>query len=265
MKSYRIAKCLINGEIGEYACIVTDEGKRIQSKVYWNEEYGKYFLVPNERPNDGCRRGIDMKYLIYDFKRLPKDAYDTIKAGNGDYTVSSSAAIPIFDEYGVAKLVDREKGDKLREQYLKETEDLEFYYIVQLVNKNSFSPSLVYLGKKHQTTIIQIDGPSKLRLFKSVEDAKSYIDRILELSKDLANKICESFNNGGTFTDVLKSEGIDDRFSDIRVTLAMDMIEDKDDKYTVRPYTDNLPNYRFNINQYSKFPETDIDMSVPED
>lgn len=49
MKEFRVAKCLVDGEINEYAIFADGSRKKI---IQTNDKYGKYFEVDNELNTD---------------------------------------------------------------------------------------------------------------------------------------------------------------------------------------------------------------------
>ena len=75
MKEFRVAKCLENNEINEYAIFADGSRKKL---IQYDEQYGKYFEVDNEL-NTECKT-----CLRFSFSGRIKDAVDMIKNGNGD-------------------------------------------------------------------------------------------------------------------------------------------------------------------------------------
>ena len=80
MKEFRVAKCLDNNGIHEYAIFADVSRKKITQN---DEQYGKYFEVDNEL-NTGCKT-----CLRFSYSGRIKDAVDMIRNGNGDCIQSS--------------------------------------------------------------------------------------------------------------------------------------------------------------------------------
>ena len=75
MKEFRVAKCLIDGKVNEYAIFADGSRKKI---IQTNDKYGKYFEVDNELNTD-CK-----SFLRFSYSGRIKDAVEMIRNGNGD-------------------------------------------------------------------------------------------------------------------------------------------------------------------------------------
>lgn len=106
MKEFRVAKCLIDGKVNEYAIFADGSRKK---KIQVDEQYGKYFEVDNELNTD-CK-----SCLRFSFSGRIKDAVDMIKSGNGD-CIKSVQMVGRHDS--VLYFLDRTIGEKLREKSL---------------------------------------------------------------------------------------------------------------------------------------------------
>lgn len=127
MKEFRVAKCLGNDGVQEYAIFADGSRKKI---IQTDEQYGKYFEVDNELNTD-CDT-----FLKYSFSGRIKDAIDTIKSGNGDCIKQ----INLFGKYDkVLYFIDRKVGEELRAKSLEGWKDTKFAWTVECGNKNSFS------------------------------------------------------------------------------------------------------------------------------
>lgn len=104
MKEFRVAKCLIDGKVNEYAIFADGSRKK---KIQVDEQYGKYFEVDNELNTD-CK-----SCLRFSFSGRIKDAVDMIKSGNGD-CIKSVQMVGRHDS--VLYFLDRTIGEKLREK-----------------------------------------------------------------------------------------------------------------------------------------------------
>lgn len=114
MKEFRVAKCLGNDGVKEYAIFADGSRKKL---IQIDEQYGKYFEVDNELNTD-CNT-----CLKYSFSGRIKDAIDTIKSGNGD-------CINQFNFFGkhdrVLYFIDRKVGEELRAKSLEGWKDTKF-------------------------------------------------------------------------------------------------------------------------------------------
>lgn len=114
MKEFRVAKCLVNGKINEYA-IFADGSRKKMIKI--NDKYGKYFEVDNELNTDlkSCLRFSDSGRI--------KDAVEMIRNGNGD-CISSMKIIGKVDK--VLYFLDRKVGEELRHKSLEGWKNTKF-------------------------------------------------------------------------------------------------------------------------------------------
>lgn len=76
MKEFRVAKCVNNGKIEEYA--IFKDGSR-KKRIYVDNKGRKYFEVDNEL-NDSA----SSSFLRRSFSGRIKDAIETIRIDNGD-------------------------------------------------------------------------------------------------------------------------------------------------------------------------------------
>ncbi len=114
MKEFRVAKCLGNDGVQEYAIFADGSRKK---RIYIDEQYGKYFEVDNEFNTD-CKT-----CLKYSFSGRIKDAIDTIKSGNGDCIKQ----INFFGKHDkVLYFIDRKVGEELRQKSLEGWKDTKF-------------------------------------------------------------------------------------------------------------------------------------------
>ena len=75
MKEFRVAKCLVDGKVNEYAIFADGSRKKI---IQTDKQYGKYFEVDNELNTD-CK-----SFLRFSYSGRIKDAVEMIRNGNGD-------------------------------------------------------------------------------------------------------------------------------------------------------------------------------------
>lgn len=181
MKDFRVAKCLENGKVNEYA-IFTDGSRK--KMIQADEQYGKYFEVDNE---------LNTNYkscLRFSFSGRIKDAVDMIKSGNGDCIKS----IQLFGRHdSVVYFLDRTIGEELRKKSLDGWKDAEFGWAIECGNKNSFS-GYSMLNKKMER-ISMFDEERKPMTFDTEEDAKRYVEGLIERAKYYAKRLANKLAN----------------------------------------------------------------------
>lgn len=179
MKNFRIAKCLDNNGINEYA--IFEDGSR-KKLIQNDEQYGKYFEVDNEL-NDEYK-----SFMRFSFSGRIKDAVDMIRSGNGD-------CIKSYNLFGrvdkVVYFIDRKIGEELRQKFLEGWKDTKFGWAIECGNKNSFS-GYSMLNKKTER-ISAFDEERTPISFTSKEEAARYVEDLIEraryYAKRLANKL----------------------------------------------------------------------------
>ena len=179
MKNFRIAKCLDNNGINEYA--IFEDGSR-KKLIQNDEQYGKYFEVDNEL-NDEYK-----SFMRFSFSGRIKDAVDMIRSGNGD-------CIKSYNLFGrvdkVVYFIDRKIGEELRQKSLEGWKDTKFGWAIECGNKNSFS-GYSMLNKKTER-ISALDEDRTPISFTSKEEAARYVEDLIEraryYAKRLANKL----------------------------------------------------------------------------
>lgn len=180
MKNYRVAKCLENGTINEYA--IFDDGSR-KKVIETDEQYGKYFSVDNElNPNGGV--------LKRSFTGRIKDAVDTIKIGNGD-------CLKTFNLFGrqesVIFFLDRNIGEELRKKSIDGWKDTKFGWQIEAGNKNSFS-GYSPLNLKAER-ISMWDEDRKPMTFKTEKEANEYAESLVSRAWDYAKYMVNRINS----------------------------------------------------------------------
>lgn len=182
MKEFRVAKCLGNGGVKEYAIFADSSRKKL---IQTDEQYGKYFEVDNELNTD-CNT-----CLKYSFSGRIKDAIDTIKNGNGDCIKQ----LNLFGKHDrVLYFIDRKVGEELRAKSLEGWKDTKFGWAVECGNKNSFSgyAPINLKGKR----ISMFDEDRTVKTFDTKDKAEEYVKCLLEkaayYAKRLANRYHEA-------------------------------------------------------------------------
>lgn len=214
MKEFRIAKCLHDGTIVEKA-IFKDGSK--PSLIRHANDYGKYFNVHNHQENDGTRSELDMKFLTFSFNGRIKDAYETIKSGNGDCVAHSGiGGISLTSSTNVVYFLDRNIGDKQREMFLNYYKHKKFGYSITCGYKNSFA-GYHYIDQNGDITY----HPDENILFlETVEDAKLYINNCMNMAKDIAISLVNSENKDKSMDVVFDKYS----YTNIIADFAFDMV-----------------------------------------
>lgn len=214
MKEFRLAKCLHDGKIVEKA--IFKDGSQ-PSFVESSDEYGKYFAVHNDQENDGTRSDMDIKYLKFSFRGRIKDAYETVKAGNGDcFLHSTPGGIPILSSTRIVYFLDRKIGEKFREDFLETYKNKKFGYTITCGYKNSFA-GYHHINKNGDLTYC----PDKDCIFlETVKDATNYIDNCIATAKDLAIQLVNSTDKAKTMNIIFDKYP----YSNIISDFAFDMV-----------------------------------------
>lgn len=178
MKEFRIARCLENNKINEYAIFADGSRKKM---IQINKQYGKYFEVDNELNTD-CKSSLRFSYS----GRI-KDAVEMIRNGNGDCICSMFMGR--IDK--VLYFLDRQIGEELRQKSLEGWKNTKFGWAIKCGNKNSFSGYSMLNKNTEQISVFdKVKTPIS---FESKEEAARYIEDLIERSryyaKRLANKL----------------------------------------------------------------------------
>lgn len=180
MKEFRVAKCLVNGKINEYAIFADGSRKKI---IQTNDQYGKYFEVDNEL-NTECK-----SFLRFSYSGRIKDAVEMVRNGNGD-CISSMEFIGGIDK--VLYFLDRQVGEKLRQKSLEGWKDIKFGWAIECGYKNSFS-GYSMLNKKNERISVFDEDRSPMT-FDTKEVADEYAEHLVERAKyhakRLVNNLC---------------------------------------------------------------------------
>lgn len=179
MKEFRVAKCLVDGKINEYAIFADGSRKKI---IQIDEQYGKFFKVDNE---------LNTNYkscLRFSFSGRIKDAVDMIKSGNGDCIKS------IFGSHeSVLYFLDRTIGEELRKKSLDGWKDTKFGWAIECGYKNSFSG--YFMLNKKMERISMFDKERKPMTFDTEEAAKRYVEDLIERAKYYAKRLTNKLVN----------------------------------------------------------------------
>lgn len=175
MKEFRVAKCLVNGKINEYAIFADGSRKKM---IKTNDKYGKYFEVDNELNTDlkSCLR--------FSYSGRIKDAVEMIRNGNGD-CISSMKIVGRVDK--VLYFLDRKIGEELRQKSLEGWKNTKFGWGIKCGNKYSFIGYSMLNKRCEQISILSKDKTPIV--FDTENDANKYIEYLLEKSRCYAKQL----------------------------------------------------------------------------
>lgn len=176
MKEFRVAKCVNNGKIEEYA--IFKDGSR-KKRIYVDDKGRKYFEVDNEL-NDSA----SSSFLRRSFSGRIKDAIETIRMGNGD-------CLKVENFFGrhesVLYFLDRTIGEEFRKNSIEGWKDTKFGWVIKVGSKNSFY-GYQMLGENFMT-ISPFDEDKLPVYFESEKDAEKYVKGMLEKSKYFSERL----------------------------------------------------------------------------
>ena len=198
MKEFRVAKCLENGKIGEYAIFADGSTKR---RIQSDETYGKYFTVPNELNVN------ETSILKHSFSGRIKDAVDTIRSGNGDCINVSN----LFGKHeSVFYFLDRKVGEELRAKSLEGWKDTKFAWALKAGYKTSFG-GYSLLNEKDEL-ITMFDENRIPAYFDNESDARNHMHHLIEEAWKHAKQLTEAIEKEEdkekkeqVFTDMLNA------------------------------------------------------------
>lgn len=197
MKEFRVAKCLVDGKVNEYAIFADGSRKKI---IQTDKQYGKYFEVDNELNTD-CK-----SFLRFSYSGRIKDAVEMIRNGNGD-CISSTQLFGKHDN--VVYFLDRTIGEELRKKSLNGWKDTKFGWAIECGNKNSFLEYSM-LNKKNERISV-FDKDRNPMIFDTKESADEYVEYLIERSKYYAKRLV---NNLCGITDEKERDKIIDNAID---------------------------------------------------
>ena len=147
----------------EYCVEVNDDGK-------------EYFSIPNVKDSENQL-----------FLNKIKDCIEAIRNDDGDVISINDSGLAFLGGEDVYKFVDREYGEKLRQQTIKGWENTKFCYIIEKGYKNSFnSPREV---KENGSYFIDgIDNKEDRLIFNTQKEAEKFLNEVYELSERLQNR-----------------------------------------------------------------------------
>lgn len=182
MKEYRIAKCLDNGKINNYAIFKDGSQKKLIKK---DIIYGKYFEVDNELNPDA------KDFLRYSYRGRIKDAVDMIKNGNGD-CITNIKLIGGIESVSVLYFLDREIGEELRQKTLDNWKNAKFGWAITCGYNNSFLGYSMVNNKAERITVFDKDQTPMI--FDTKEAAYEYVKYLLDRSRHYAKKLANNLS-----------------------------------------------------------------------
>lgn len=177
MKEFRVAKCLVNGLISEYAIFADGSRKKL---IKNDKQYGKYFEVDNELNND-C-----IPCLLSNYINSIKDAIDMISNGNGDCLKTSSSGDRVL------YFLDRKIGDDLRKKTIEGWKNTKFGWTIEAINKHSLLGYYLLNKKSEPITMFMAKKDSCPMTFETKEAAKAYVEELVEKAKGYAKRLAEA-------------------------------------------------------------------------
>ena len=181
MKEFRVAKCLVNGLISEYAIFADGSRKKL---IRNDKRYGKYFEVDNELNND-C-----IPCLRFSYNGRIKDAIDMIRNGNGDCLDQEKTFRGVNNH--VLYFLDRKIGDDLRKETIENWKNIKFGWTIKTRNKHALLGGYLLNKKAEPITMFMINEDNRPMTFETKEDAKAYAEELVEKAKRYAKRLAES-------------------------------------------------------------------------
>ena len=181
MKEFRVAKCLVNGLISEYAIFADGSRKKL---IRNDKRYGKYFEVDNELNND-C-----IPCLRFSYNGRIKDAIDMIRNGNGDCLDQEKIFRGVNNR--VLYFLDRKIGDDLRKEAIEGWKNTKFGWAIKTINKHSLLGYYLLNKKSEPITMFMTKKDSCPMTFETKEAAKAYAEELVEKAKGYAKRLAES-------------------------------------------------------------------------
>lgn len=237
MKEFRVAKCLVDGKINEYAIFSDGSRKKI---IKIDDKYGKYFEVDNELNTDlkSCLR--------FSYSGRIKDAIEMIRNGNGDCLLSTKNIVKIDK---VLYFLDRQIGEELRQKSLEGWKNTRFGWAIECGNKNSFFGYSMINQKNERISVFDKDRSPMV--FDTKESADEYAEYLIEKSKyyakRLVNNLCGIIDENER--DNIIDNAIDEIENDTKTKFSIisdftfDMLRD-DCKLKSQEYNLNEMEYR---------------------
>ena len=177
MKEFRVAKCLVNGLISEYAIFADGSRKKL---IKNDKQYGKYFELDNELNND-C-----ISCLLSNYIDRIKDAIDMISNGNGDCLKTSSSGNRVL------YFLDRKIGDDLRKETIEGWKNTKFGWTIKTINKHSLLGYYLLNKKSEPITMFMAKDLCCPMTFETKEAAKAYAEELVEKAKGYAKRLAEA-------------------------------------------------------------------------
>ena len=180
MKEFRVAKCLENNEIHEYAIFADGSRKKL---IQNDEQYGKYFEVDNELNTD-CKT-----FMRFSYSGRIKDAVDMIRNGNGD-CIQSVKFFGRVDK--VIYFLDRKVGEELRQKSLDGWKSTKFGWVIECGYNSSFA-GYSMLNKKNER-FLYLDKENTLMTFDSQEAANKYAEYLVDKARYYTKRLADNIS-----------------------------------------------------------------------
>lgn len=221
MKDYRVAKCIIgtgkNARIED--CVIFLDGSG-RFPIHNDEQYGDYIYVNNKYNKKSS-------ILRESFTDRIKDAYESIKSGNGDCIKGDS--ILGFKFMYVVRFLDRDKGENIRKKFLEGFENTEFGWTIRIRNKDSFGEGS--LIDKNYISLGAFSNSKRYVFFETEEDTRAFVDKMMSEIKKIANifiKNYEKYDDGSNFKEIVNivEKEYPDFVGSVLYSLVFDVLDD---------------------------------------
>ncbi len=193
-KNFRVAQCLENGVVKEFA-IFADGSKK--KELHKDENGNKYFRIYNPYVSPLA----SFKELRF-YNRI-KDAIQAIRDDYADAIRCSNQTNGGFIE--VIRFVDEKVGKEYREKTLKGWKNTKFAYALRAGYKNSFKGySLI---AKDGEVLSFLSNPMKYATFETEEEAEVFEKKLLKKAQNYVQRVADGEYFDSVMNDVDVTEG----------------------------------------------------------
>lgn len=247
MKNFRIARCLVDGKINEYAIF---EDKSEKKLIQTHKKYGKYFEVDNEFNTE------NIPSLERSFNGRIKDVIVTVAMGDADCPYPSFYYRNSFDEYNdkVVYFIDREIGESLRKEFLEKYDGVSFKWTIACADTDELNYYKM-IDTDHSKVRCSVYNKSTPMIFDTAEEAQVYVDLLLNISCACAKTMVDKMISSETMEDI---DNVTDiafpaikAFMGNRDDIVFDLIYDIINNDSIFEGKYELNQYRFRVIQYA--------------
>lgn len=230
MIKFRIAKCLVNDRINNYALIYNEKDEFVAMRIIEKDKDGNEYFSTINTFNTRCKN----KTFAKRFSGRIKDAVETIKTGNGDCIYGNNIFCSgAFCNIRVLYYLDRNIGEVYREKTIEGFKDSKFCYNI-IFNGNRFinleNKPFYKIDLNNQKNI-------PLKGYDSEEECEDAINKFVDYLYTIAQKylsycILNSMNLNDFWEFLendLKKEGYSELVRDIIYWYVLQESEKEDD------------------------------------